>query len=157
VSEKNAIEAAVHLLTSDRNLSELALRPSRLLRDFLRERQWPLTVEEAVAPLLLAPLVDYWAHLNLWHPGRLLPLPPDSGEALMANFHFLRIGSCPNGDFVVVDCLRHVGAVLYLSHEELELQEPSNILEVSRLVAPTVAEFLVGMHAEQIPLDYFSP
>lgn len=63
----------------------------------------------------------------------------------------LTIGSCPNGDDIVLDLKS--GAVGYLTHEMPEDGTP--LRNVMRVVAASLGDFVDGASKQRLPSDYY--
>ena len=64
---------------------------------------------------------------------------------------YLGIGHCPNGDYVVMNVERHFGAIGYICHEECAADnEFEDISECSKVVAPSLGDFAVGLDQKKL-------
>lgn len=63
------------------------------------------------------------------------------------------IGSCPNGDFVVIDLKEDIGSVRYISHEEL--YDTEDLRSISVIVSDSLPEFIdLYVEGDNFPYDY---
>ena len=148
-------DAAWRSILRDPAIREVALAPVARLKELLAARGWPERLVSELTPLQFTAATRMYAHLQVDHPGVDLPYPDDSCQLVLLEQGFLEIGYCPNGDPIVVDCEREPGAVFYLSHEELDWEEPGDLRELSRKVAPSVSDYLVRLQQARVPKDYF--
>jgi hypothetical protein len=65
---------------------------------------------------------------------------------------FLPIGTCPNGDRVVLDIQNQVGSVRYVCHEtDFDIESP----DASLIVASSLGEFAEKLEKREIGSDFF--
>jgi hypothetical protein len=64
----------------------------------------------------------------------------------------LVIGSCPNGDPVVVDVREHLGAGGYIDHETM--WQAGSVREVFKVLAPGLGALAAGLAEGTMPRDY---
>jgi hypothetical protein len=77
----------------------------------------------------------------------------EGGVPVALQHGLLIVGSCPNGDPVVIDVRDEPGAAGYLCHETMWSTEDIRG-EYVRL-APSLARLVGGIIKETMPLDYF--
>lgn len=65
---------------------------------------------------------------------------------------FLVIGSCPNGDPILIDLRSKSGSIWYLSHEEM-FHVP--LRSVCIRVANDLKRFVTGCRKDMFPIDYW--
>jgi hypothetical protein len=66
---------------------------------------------------------------------------------------FMVIGTCPNGDPIVIDLRDEPGSIWYLSHEEM-FGKP--LRTVCKKVAADIKEFVSKCGNETFPIDYWA-
>ena len=67
----------------------------------------------------------------------------------------LALGTCLNGDPIALDLRKQVGAVGYISHEEVWGDDEARIRKHFVLVASSLAEFARGVCDRSLPIDYY--
>jgi len=148
-------DTAWETLVPDGDLRDWINAADDLLRELVRERGWPEEILENLYPLHFAALLSPYAHLRVEYPGLLLPYDDSVPGPALASCGYLLIGSCPNGDWIAVDCERRAGSVVYVSHEEFDPEDAGDVESITRTVAPTVSAYLLALNENRAPLDYF--
>jgi hypothetical protein len=78
------------------------------------------------------------------------------GEPRCLRAGLLVIGSCINGDPVALDLRKRIGAVGYVSHENVWGDEGARVRKFFVAVAPSLAEFARLAADRELPVDYYA-
>jgi hypothetical protein len=95
--------------------------------------------------------------LNLKDPYTIFPIDPEEWYGILVKYGYFAFGSCPNGDFVALDCTKDTGSVVYISHEEFHYDPSSteDISHITRPVARSIMKLIEGLNTDSVPLDYY--
>ncbi len=148
-------ERAFETLLPDPELRRPIADANSAVARLIADRGWPVHVLASLMPLHFAAWASPYVHLVLAHPGTEMPFGVDGPEPLLVEHGYLPIGFCGNGDSIAVDCTRQVGAVVYVSHEEFDYDDPETIPEITRVVAASPGHYLLMLRRREAPLDYF--
>jgi hypothetical protein len=124
------------------------------LHELVEAQGWPTRLLTELEPMVGT---IYVTSLDLEYPGYALPFRPDMYHSLLVRAGLLPIGSCANGDIVVVDCDDPRLPVLYISHEEFDYEDASRqaVLAISAEIDGSIPSFLARADQDQVPCDYF--
>jgi hypothetical protein len=134
----------------ERRCPEMKPQKGRLVEYLLENRFAPRTIELAAKHFILNSVTISGVELD----GEfclLGTLQTDGGRELVRK-GFIPVGSCSNGDLVLLDIGNEFGAVRYVCHETCyDIGSPDS----SIVVASTLGEFVRKLEKREIGSDFF--
>ena len=143
---------------------KLLVKQDRKLRKLFTDSNWDVSVLDRISILKLSTVVRI-AGFDITDPAYIYANREKDDDYLSYNIGFVPIGSCANGDFVLVFAAKQsphfeTGAVYIMSHdygwEEAE-ERPEIFPEITRKISDNFNSFLTSASSENsdLPLDYF--
>jgi len=126
-------------------------KPSKKMLDFFQEKNLPDSVVDFLKPYLLRESIEIGGVEIYGEPEILETNAPDFLPIALRD-GFLVIGTCLDGDPVVIDLRDRLGEVGYLDHETM--WQKSSVREVYQSVASSPGVLVTGLESQALPIDY---
>ena len=143
---------------------KLLVKQDRKLRKLFADSNWDVSVLNGISVLKLSSVVRI-SFFDLTDPAYIYENREKDDDYLSYNIGFVPIGTCANGDFLMVFAAKkspyfETGAVYIMSHdygwEEAE-ERPEIFPEITRKISDNFNSFLTNATSEtcDLPHDYF--
>ena len=139
---------------------KLLVKQDRKLRKLFTDSNWDVSVLDGISILKLSSVVRT-AVFDITDPAYIYANREKDDDYLSYNIGFVPIGSCANGDFVLVFAPKHsphfeTGPV-YIMSDDYAWEEAEERPEIARKISDNFNSFLTSASSEacDLPLDYF--